>query len=77
METEIPIYLSDPAFNPKQLTKAKLCSILSEFSIELPTGTQKKAVYLDLFEQEILSKQAVLIKQMNSIIPRYLYILIK
>ena len=67
---EIPIYLTDPEFNPKQLTKAKLCSILSEFSVELPRGSEKKAVYLDLFEQEILSRQEELRDKMSSVIPR-------
>ncbi|KAL3896303.1 MAG: hypothetical protein SGCHY_004162 [Lobulomycetales sp.] len=66
---EAPVYLSDPHFNPRQLTKAKLSSILSEHRVDLPVGAQKKQVYLDLFEREILDRREELLEKLLSVIP--------
>ncbi|KAJ1555479.1 hypothetical protein HK096_003899 [Nowakowskiella sp. JEL0078] len=64
-KTEVPIYLSNPDFDPSTLTINELTSILSANDVVLPAVRSKKDTYVTLFNQHIIRNREKLINNIT------------
>lgn len=62
-------YYLKPGFDSKKLTIAQLTSILSFHNVKLPGTSQRKYVYLELFDNEIMANASKLLAELNNIEP--------
>lgn len=60
-------YYLEPGFDSKKLTIAQLTSILSKHNVKLPGTSQRKYVYLELFDTHIKANAAQLLAKVTAV----------
>ena len=60
-------YYLKPGFDSKKLTISQLTSILSFHNVKLPGTSQRKYVYLDLFDREIKAHATKILNDLNAV----------
>jgi hypothetical protein len=62
-------YYLESEFDSKKLTIAQLTSILSKHNVKLPSTSQRKYVYVELFDKEIKAKASQILAELNGVEP--------